>query len=100
MLISDIFAVGKNNFYVIFNLKTNNQYAINVFSRDSIQTMTKLIGYWKLEASDENWEEYMKAMGKFFLTYMANLFHEKWDTKFKGFIMPYSVTFTSDKNAR
>ncbi|XP_060553513.1 fatty acid-binding protein, liver-like [Ruditapes philippinarum] len=25
--------------------------------------MAKLLGYWKLEASDENWDEYMKAMG-------------------------------------
>jgi len=25
--------------------------------------MTKCIGFWKLESSDENWDEYMKAMG-------------------------------------
>ena len=47
--------------------------------------MAKLIGYWKLEASDENWEEYMKAMGKFLFTYMANRFHIKMKYKVQGF---------------
>lgn len=34
------------------------------FSAAKYKNMAKLLGHWKLESQDANWDEYMKAVGK------------------------------------
>ena len=39
--------------------------------------MSKLVGTWKLDSSDNNWDEYMKTIGKLLLNIHSKLFYDK-----------------------
>lgn len=41
--------------------------------------MTKVIGFWKLELQDENWDEYMKAVGVGFATRQIGKRTSSWE---------------------